>query len=69
MRIFYKSAAVAAFALLSPVLGTQVRAAEPEIAVVVRIGGSQQARAVEDLIARNVSPIGVVPNDAITQKE
>src|SRR6202045_5435189 len=91
-----KSAAVAALLFLCSAFNSQVRAAEPEIAVVVKIGGTpwftameqgikragkdeqlnaymvgpttadpaQQVRAVEDLIAKKVSAIGVVPNDA-----
>jgi len=87
-------AAAALFVLLSSVLAAW--SAEPEIAVVVKIGGipwftamekgikeagkeqnvkaymigpttadpAQQVRAVEDLIAKKVSAIGVVPNDA-----
>jgi simple sugar transport system substrate-binding protein len=91
-----KCAAVAGLVLLCSAFIPQARAAEPEIAVVVKIGGSpwftametgikkaanedkvnaymvgpttadpaQQVRAVEDLIAKKVSAIGVVPNDA-----
>ena len=91
-----KSAAVAALLFLCSAFNSQVRAAEPEVAVVVKIGGipwftameqgikragkdeqvnaymvgpttsdpAQQVRAVEDLIAKKVSVIAVVPNDA-----
>jgi len=94
--ITFKRAAVVALALLFSGLNAQLRAQEPEIAVVVKIGGipwftamekgikeagkeqnvkaymigpttadpAQQVRAVEDLIAKKVSAIGVVPNDA-----
>ena len=96
MHISCKSAVVAVLALLCSVLNAYVRAAEREIAIVVKIGGipwftamekgikeagkeqkvkaymvgpttadpAQQVRAVEDLIAKKVSAIGVVPNDA-----
>jgi simple sugar transport system substrate-binding protein len=96
MRITYKHAAVAALLFLCSAFNSQVRAAEPEVAVVVKIGGipwftameqgikragkedqvnaymvgpttsdpAQQVRAVEDLIAKKVSVIAVVPNDA-----
>ena len=96
MHTTCKRAAVAALLLLFSAFDAQVRAAEPEIAVVVKIGGipwftameqgikkaanenhvkaymvgpttadpAQQVRAVEDLIAKKVSAIGVVPNDA-----
>ena len=96
MRVTYKRAAAAALVVLCSAFSAQVRAAEPEIAVVVKIGGipwftameqgikkagneehvkaymvgpttadpAQQVRAVEDLIAKKVSAIGVVPNDA-----
>src|SRR6476620_3395835 len=94
--ITFKRAVVVALALLFSGLSAQLRAQEPEIAVVVKIGGipwftamekgikeagkeqnvkaymvgpttadpAQQVRAVEDLIAKKVSAIGVVPNDA-----
>jgi simple sugar transport system substrate-binding protein len=94
--ITLKRAAAVAVAALYSVLNADVRAEEPEIAVVVKIGGipwftamekgiqeaskeqkvkaymvgpttadpAQQVRAVEDLIAKKVSAIGVVPNDA-----
>ena len=94
--ITFKRAALVALALLFSGLNAQLRAEEPEIAVVVKIGGipwftamekgikeagkeqnvkaymigpttadpAQQVRAVEDLIAKKVSAIGVVPNDA-----
>ena len=94
--ITFKRAALVALALLFSGLNSQLRAEEPEIAVVVKIGGipwftamekgikeagkeqnvkaymvgpttadpAQQVRAVEDLIAKKVSAIGVVPNDA-----
>ncbi len=90
-----RSAALA-MAALSSFVNTGARAEEPEIAIVVKIGGipwftamekgiteagkeqnvkaymvgpttadpAQQVRAVEDLIAKKVSAIGVVPNDA-----
>jgi simple sugar transport system substrate-binding protein len=96
MYITLKRAAAVALVLLCSVLNAHLRAAEPEIAVVVKIGGipwftamekgikeagkeqnvkaymigpttadpAQQVRAVEDLIAKKVSAIGVVPNDA-----
>jgi simple sugar transport system substrate-binding protein len=96
MRITCKRAAVAALLFLCSAFNSQVRAAEPEVAVVVKIGGipwftameqgikragkedqvnaymvgpttsdpAQQVRAVEDLIAKKVSVIAVVPNDA-----
>src|SRR4051812_14841375 len=96
MRVTTKCAAVAALVLLCSAFNPQARAEEPEIAVVVKIGGSpwftameqgikkagkdehvkaymvgpttadpaQQVRAVEDLIAKKVGAIGVVPNDA-----
>ncbi len=96
MRVIIKRAAVAALVLLCSAVNPQVRADEPEVAVVVKIGGipwftameqgiknagkeqhvkaymvgpttadpAQQVRAVEDLIAKKVSAIGVVPNDA-----
>ncbi len=96
MRINCKLAAFAALLFLCSAFNSQVRAAEPEIAVVVKIGGipwftameqgikragkdeqmnaymvgpttadpAQQVRAVEDLIAKKVSVIAVVPNDA-----
>jgi simple sugar transport system substrate-binding protein len=96
MRIPCKHAAVAALLFLCSAFNSQVRAAEPEVAVVVKIGGipwftameqgikragreeqvnaymvgpttadpAQQVRAVEDLIAKKVSVIAVVPNDA-----
>jgi simple sugar transport system substrate-binding protein len=96
MRITCKRAAVAALLFLCSAFNSQVRAAEPEVAVVVKIGGipwftameqgikragkdeqvnaymvgpttsdpPQQVRAVEDLIAKKVSVIAVVPNDA-----
>jgi simple sugar transport system substrate-binding protein len=96
MRTTCKSAAVAALLVLCSAFNSQVRAAEPEIAVVVKIGGipwfnamekgmqkagkendynaymvgpttadpAQQVRAVEDLIAKKVKLIAVVPNDA-----
>jgi len=96
MHITLKCAAAVALVLLCSVLNAHVRAQEPEIAVVVKIGGipwftamengikkagkelkvkaymigpttadpAQQVRAVEDLIAKKVSAIGVVPNDA-----
>jgi len=96
MRFTSNRAAIAALALLCSALNPQARADQPEIAVVVKIGGipwftameqgikkageenhvkaymvgpttadpAQQVRAVEDLIAKKVSAIGVVPNDA-----
>src|SRR5580700_5101967 len=96
MRITCKRAAVAALLFLCSAFNSQVRAADPEVAVVVKIGGipwftameqgikragkedkvnaymvgpttadpAQQVRAVEDLIAKKVSVIAVVPNDA-----
>jgi simple sugar transport system substrate-binding protein len=96
MRITCQRAAVAALLFLCSAFNSQVRAAEPEVAVVVKIGGipwfsameqgikragkedqvnaymvgpttadpAQQVRAVEDLIAKKVSVIAVVPNDA-----
>ena len=96
MRITCKPAAVAALLFLCSAFNSQVRAAEPEVAVVVKIGGipwfsameqgikragkedqvnaymvgpttadpAQQVRAVEDLIAKKVNVIAVVPNDA-----
>ncbi|MBV9490717.1 MAG: autoinducer 2 ABC transporter substrate-binding protein [Verrucomicrobia bacterium] len=96
MRLSPKRAAVAALVLLCAAFSPQARAEEPEIAVVVKIGGipwftameqgikkagnedhvkaymvgpttadpAQQVRAVEDLIAKKVNAIGVVPNDA-----
>ena len=96
MRVTPKHATVAALLLLCSAFNAQLRAEEPEIAVVVKLGGSpwftameqgikkagtdnhvkaymvgpttadpaQQVRAVEDLIAKKVSAIGVVPNDA-----
>src|SRR5438132_3369624 len=96
MRTPCKRAAVATLLFLCSAFNSQVRAAEPEIAVVVKIGGipwftameqgikragteehvkaymvgpttadpAQQVRAVEDLIAKKVNAIGVVPNDA-----
>jgi simple sugar transport system substrate-binding protein len=96
MPVTPKHAAVAALLLLCSTFSAQLRAAEPEIAVVVKIGGipwftameqgikkagtedhvkaymvgpttadpAQQVRAVEDLIAKKVNAIGVVPNDA-----
>jgi simple sugar transport system substrate-binding protein len=96
MHITCKRAAVAALLFLCSAFNSQVRAAEPEVAVVVKIGGipwftameqgikragkedqvnaymvgpttsdpAQQVRAVEDLIAKKVSVIAVVPNDA-----
>jgi simple sugar transport system substrate-binding protein len=96
MRITCKHAAVAVLLFLCSAFNSQVRAAEPEVAVVVKIGGipwftameqgikragkddqvnaymvgpttsdpAQQVRAVEDLIAKKVSVIAVVPNDA-----
>src|ERR1700674_3194038 len=96
MRITCKRAAVAALLFLCSAFNSQVRAAEPEVAVVVKIGGipwfpameqgikragkdeqvnaymvgpttsdpAQQVCAVEDLIAKKVSVIAVVPNDA-----
>jgi simple sugar transport system substrate-binding protein len=94
--ITFKRAALVTLALLFAGWNVQLRAEEPEIAVVVKIGGipwftamekgikeagkeqnvkaymigpttadpAQQVRAVEDLIAKKVSAIGVVPNDA-----
>ena len=94
--ITFKRAALVALTLLFAGWNVQLRAEEPEIAVVVKIGGipwftamekgikeagkeqnvkaymigpttadpAQQVRAVEDLIAKKVSAIGVVPNDA-----
>jgi simple sugar transport system substrate-binding protein len=94
--ITFKCAALVALALSFAGWSVQLRAQEPEIAVVVKIGGipwftamekgikeagkeqnvkaymvgpttadpAQQVRAVEDLIAKKVSAIGVVPNDA-----
>jgi simple sugar transport system substrate-binding protein len=96
MRVTCQCVAVAALVFLCSFFNPQVRAAEPEIAVVVKIGGipwftameqgikkaatdnhvkaymvgpttadpAQQVRAVEDLIAKKVTVIGVVPNDA-----
>jgi simple sugar transport system substrate-binding protein len=96
MRIFSQGAVAAAVVLASLVISGGAGGAEPEIAVVVKIGGipwftamekgikeagkeqnvkaymvgpttadpAQQVRAVEDLIAKKVSAIGVVPNDA-----
>jgi simple sugar transport system substrate-binding protein len=96
MRITCKHAAAAALLFLCSAFNSQVRAADPEVAVVVKIGGipwftameqgikragkedqvnaymvgpttadpAQQVRAVEDLIAKKVSVIAVVPNDA-----
>ncbi len=96
MRIFSQGAVAAAVVLASVVISGGAGGAEPEIAVVVKIGGipwftamekgikeagkeqkvkaymvgpttadpAQQVRAVEDLIAKKVSAIGVVPNDA-----
>jgi simple sugar transport system substrate-binding protein len=96
MHITCKRAAVAALLFLCSAFNSQVRAADPEVAVVVKIGGipwftameqgikragkeeqvnaymvgpttadpAQQVRAVEDLIAKKVSVIAVVPNDA-----
>src|SRR6516162_4276738 len=96
MRFTSHRGAIAALALLCSAFNPQARAEEPEIAVVVKIGGipwftameqgikkageenhvkaymvgpttadpAQQVRAVEDLIAKKVSAIGVVPNDA-----
>jgi simple sugar transport system substrate-binding protein len=96
MRIFFQGAVAAAVVLASLVISGGAGGAEPEIAVVVKIGGipwftamekgikeagkeqnvkaymvgpttadpAQQVRAVEDLIAKKVSAIGVVPNDA-----
>ena len=96
MRIIYQRASVAALLFLCSAFNSQVRAAESEVAVVVKIGGipwfsameqgikragkedqvnaymvgpttadpAQQVRAVEDLIAKKVSVIAVVPNDA-----
>src|SRR5580693_8001344 len=96
MPITCKHAAVAALLFLCSAFNSQVRAADPEVAVVVKIGGipwftameqgikragkedkvnaymvgpttadpAQQVRAVEDLIAKKVSVIAVVPNDA-----
>ncbi|MBV9997973.1 MAG: autoinducer 2 ABC transporter substrate-binding protein [Verrucomicrobia bacterium] len=96
MRVTPKHAALSALLFLCSTFNAQLRAAEPEIAVVVKIGGipwfnameqgikragtedhvkaymvgpttadpAQQVRAVEDLIAKRVSVIGVVPNDA-----
>ena len=96
MRITCKHAAVAALLFLCSAFNSQVQAADPEVAVVVKIGGipwftameqgikragkdeqvnaymvgpttsdpAQQVRAVEDLIAKKVSVIAVVPNDA-----
>jgi simple sugar transport system substrate-binding protein len=96
MPITCKRTAVAALLFLCSAFNSQVRAAEPEVAVVVKIGGipwfsameqgikragkedqvnaymvgpttadpAQQVRAVEDLIAKKVSVIAVVPNDA-----
>src|ERR1700732_2693122 len=96
MRITCKRAGVAALLFLCSAFNSQVQAAEPEIAVVVKIGGipwfnamekgiqkagkendynaymvgpttadpAQQVRAVEDLIAKKVKLIAVVPNDA-----
>jgi simple sugar transport system substrate-binding protein len=96
MRIFFPGAVAAAVVLASLVSSGGAGGAEPEIAVVVKIGGipwftamekgikeagkeqkvkaymvgpttadpAQQVRAVEDLIAKKVSAIAVVPNDA-----
>jgi simple sugar transport system substrate-binding protein len=97
MKINIKRLGLAATVVLCSALNSVVYAAgEPEIAVVVKLGGSpwftametgikkagkelgvkaymvgpttadpaQQVRAVEDLIAKKVSAIGVVPNDA-----
>jgi simple sugar transport system substrate-binding protein len=96
MTTTLKRAAALGLAVFSLGLNADVRAEEPEIAVVVKIGGipwftamekgikeagkeqnvkaymvgpttadpAQQVRAVEDLIAKKVSAIGVVPNDA-----
>ena len=96
MRIFFPGAVAAAVVLASLVTSGGAGGAEPEIAVVVKIGGipwftamekgikeagkeqkvkaymvgpttadpAQQVRAVEDLIAKKVSAIAVVPNDA-----
>ena len=96
MRIFFPGAIAAAVVLASLVSSGGAGGAEPEIAVVVKIGGipwftamekgikeagkeqkvkaymvgpttadpAQQVRAVEDLIAKKVSAIAVVPNDA-----
>jgi simple sugar transport system substrate-binding protein len=96
MRIPINRAAMAALVVLCSAFGGQVRAANEEVAVVVKIGGipwfnamekgiqkagkensynaymvgpttadpAQQVRAVEDLIAKKVKLIAVVPNDA-----
>ena len=96
MCIAIKRAAIAALVVLCSALNGQVRAANDEVAVVVKIGGipwfnamekgiqkagkengynaymvgpttadpAQQVRAVEDLIAKKVKVIAVVPNDA-----
>jgi simple sugar transport system substrate-binding protein len=96
MRMNCRRALAAVCVVLSLGVGGSVMGAEPEIAVVVKIGGipwftamekgikeaakeqnvkaymvgpttadpAQQVRAVEDLIAKKVSAIGVVPNDA-----
>src|ERR1700716_748004 len=96
MCIAINRTAIAALFVLSSAFNGQVRAANEEVAVVVKIGGipwfnamekgiqkagkennlnaymigptsadaAQQVRAVEDLIARKVNVIAVVPNDA-----
>jgi simple sugar transport system substrate-binding protein len=96
MRVTYRCSGLVALLLLCSAFNGYPQAAEPEIAVVVKIGGipwftameqgikkagtdqhvkaymvgpttadpAQQVRAVEDLIAKKVSAIGVVPNDA-----
>ena len=96
MRIPINRAAIAALVVLCSAFNGQVRAANEEVAVVVKIGGipwfnamekgiqkagkednlnaymigptsadpAQQVRAVEDLIAKKVKVIAVVPNDA-----
>ena len=97
MKLPTKYTFAVAFAVLGSVLSAHIlRAAEEDVAVVVKIGGipwftametgikkagkdlnvkasmvgpttadpAQQVRAVEDLIAKKVSAIGVVPNDA-----
>jgi len=96
MCIAINRTAIAALFVLSSAFNGQVRAANEEVAVVVKIGGipwfnamekgiqkagkednlnaymigptsadpAQQVRAVEDLIAKKVKVIAVVPNDA-----
>src|SRR6201981_3269849 len=96
MRIPIYRTAIAALVVLCSAFNFQVRAANEEVAVVVKIGGipwfnamekgiqkagkennlnaymigpttadpAQQVRAVEDLIAKKVKVIAVVPNDA-----